>query len=64
MLFELCISWIVGMRGCAFFLHGLLSGALPKLLLDAVKRGAQERGIPYTRFLPELIERGIASPLR
>jgi predicted DNA binding CopG/RHH family protein len=41
-----------------------LNMRLPKLLLDAVKVRAQERGIPYTRFLRELIEQGIASPLR
>jgi predicted DNA binding CopG/RHH family protein/uncharacterized DUF497 family protein len=41
-----------------------LNMRLPKALLDAVKIRAQERGIPYTRFLRELIERGIASPLR
>jgi len=37
---------------------------LPKPLLDAVKRRAKERGIPYTRFLRELIEQGISTPLR
>jgi predicted DNA binding CopG/RHH family protein len=37
---------------------------LPKPLLDAVKRRAKERGIPYTRFLRELIEQGISMPLR
>jgi predicted DNA binding CopG/RHH family protein len=37
---------------------------LPKALLHAVKLRARKRGIPYTRFLRELIEQGIASPLR
>jgi predicted DNA binding CopG/RHH family protein len=41
-----------------------LNMRLPKPLLDAVKSRAQERGIPYTRFLRELIEKGIASPRR
>jgi len=41
-----------------------LNMRLPKALLDAVKLRAQKRGIPYTRFLRELIEQGIASPLR
>jgi predicted DNA binding CopG/RHH family protein len=40
-----------------------LNMRLPKPLLDAVKNRAKARGIPYTRFLRELIERGIASPL-
>ena len=41
-----------------------LNMRLPKPLLDAVKRRAKERGIPYTRFLRELIEQGISMPLR
>jgi predicted DNA binding CopG/RHH family protein len=41
-----------------------LNMRLPKPLLDAVKSRALERGIPYTRFLRELIEQGIASPRR
>jgi predicted DNA binding CopG/RHH family protein len=41
-----------------------LNMRLPKPLLDAVKVRARERGIPYTRFLRELIEQGIASPVR
>jgi predicted DNA binding CopG/RHH family protein len=41
-----------------------LNMRLPKQLLDAVKRRAKERGIPYTRFLRELIEQGISMPLR
>jgi predicted DNA binding CopG/RHH family protein len=35
---------------------------MPKPLLDAVKRRAQKRGIPYTRFIRELLEREIARP--
>jgi predicted DNA binding CopG/RHH family protein len=41
-----------------------LNMRLPKPLLDAVKLRARQRGIPYTRFLRELIEQGIATPLR
>ena len=41
-----------------------LNMRLPKPLLDAVKVHAHERGIPYTRFLRELIEQGIARPVR
>jgi predicted DNA binding CopG/RHH family protein len=41
-----------------------LNMRLPKPLLDAVKSSARERGIPYTRFLRELIEKGIAAPRR
>jgi len=41
-----------------------LNMRLPKPLLDAVKSRAEERGIPYTRFLRELIEKGIAAPRR
>ncbi len=41
-----------------------LNMRLPKPLLDAVKVRALERGIPYTRFLRELIEQGIARPVR
>jgi predicted DNA binding CopG/RHH family protein len=41
-----------------------LNMRLPKSLLDTVKSRALERGIPYTRFLRELIEKAIASPRR
>jgi predicted DNA binding CopG/RHH family protein len=41
-----------------------LNMRLPKPLLDAVKSRARGRGIPYTRFLRELIAMGIASPRR
>ena len=41
-----------------------LNMRLPKPLLDAVKIRARQRGIPYTRFLRELIERGLAPPRR
>jgi predicted DNA binding CopG/RHH family protein len=33
---------------------------VPKSLLDAVKERAKQRGIPYTRFIRELIEREIS----
>ena len=41
-----------------------LNMRLPKPLLDAVKSRAKQRGIPYTRFLRELIEQGLAPPRR
>jgi predicted DNA binding CopG/RHH family protein len=40
---------------------------VPKSLLDAVKERARRRGIPYTRFIRELLEREIGrtdEPLR
>ena len=33
---------------------------VPKSLLDALKRRASDRGIPYTRFIRELMEREIS----
>lgn len=33
---------------------------VPQSLLDALKQRAQQRGIPYTRFNRELIEREVA----
>jgi predicted DNA binding CopG/RHH family protein len=33
---------------------------VPKSLLDAVKERAKQRGIPYTRFIRELIAREIS----
>lgn len=41
-----------------------LNMRLPKPLLDMVKSRAKQRGIPYTRFLRELIEQGLAPPRR
>jgi predicted DNA binding CopG/RHH family protein len=41
-----------------------LNMRLPKPLLDTVKSRAKQRGIPYTRFLRELIEQGLAPPRR
>ena len=41
-----------------------LNMRLPKPLLDAVKVRARQRGIPYTRFLRELIAQGIAPRMR
>jgi predicted DNA binding CopG/RHH family protein len=35
---------------------------MPKPLLDAVKERAKRRGIPYTRFIREVLEREIARP--
>jgi predicted DNA binding CopG/RHH family protein len=37
---------------------------VPKPLLDALKRRASHRGIPYTRFIRELMEREISRPER
>ena len=37
-----------------------LNMRLPKSLLDAVKQGAKRRGIPYTRFIREIIEHGLS----
>ena len=39
-----------------------LNMRIPKPLLDAVKKRAQGRGIPYTRFIRELMEREISRP--
>jgi len=35
---------------------------VPKPLLAAVKARARARGIPYTRFIRETLERAIAAP--
>jgi predicted DNA binding CopG/RHH family protein len=35
---------------------------VPKPLLDAVKERAKRRGIPYTRFIRQLIEREVSHP--
>jgi predicted DNA binding CopG/RHH family protein len=35
---------------------------VPKLLLAAVKARAKARGIPYTRFIRETLERAVAAP--
>jgi predicted DNA binding CopG/RHH family protein len=41
--------------------HGLSLGqTVPKPLLAAVKARARARGIPYTRFIRETLERAIA----
>ena len=37
---------------------------VPKPLLDALKERASHRGIPYTRFIRELMEREISRPER
>jgi len=39
-----------------------LNMRLPASLLDAVKRRAATRGIPYTRFVREAVERALAEP--
>jgi predicted DNA binding CopG/RHH family protein len=35
---------------------------VPQSLLDALKERAKRRGIPYTRFIRELMEREISRP--
>jgi predicted DNA binding CopG/RHH family protein len=37
---------------------------MPKPLLDAVKERAKLRGIPYTRFIREVLEREISRPAK
>jgi len=39
-----------------------LNMRVPKPLLDAVKARAKVRGIPYTRFIRQLMEREISHP--
>jgi predicted DNA binding CopG/RHH family protein len=39
-----------------------LNMRLPKPLLDAVKKHAKARGIPYTRFVREAVERALSRP--
>lgn len=35
---------------------------VPQALLDALKERAKQRGIPYTRFIRELMERELSRP--
>ena len=37
---------------------------VPKPLLDAVKERAKVRGIPYTRFIRQLMEREVSHPVK
>lgn len=37
---------------------------VPQSLLDALKERAKHRGIPYTRFIREIMEREISRPER
>ncbi len=39
-----------------------LNMRLPKRLLDAVKKRASARGIPYTRFVREAVELALSRP--
>jgi predicted DNA binding CopG/RHH family protein len=39
-----------------------LNMRVPKPLLDAVKHRAKARGIPYTRYIRELMERDVSKP--
>ena len=41
-----------------------LNMRVPTALLDAVKKRAKARGIPYTRFVREAMESALAAPLR
>ena len=37
---------------------------VPKPLLDALRARAMQRGIPYTRFIREIMERELSRPKR
>ena len=37
---------------------------VPQPLLDAVKERARARGIPYTRFIRQLMEREVSHPMK
>jgi len=39
-----------------------LNMRVPKPLLDAVKKRAKARGIPYARFVREAVERALSTP--
>jgi predicted DNA binding CopG/RHH family protein len=39
-----------------------LNMRVPQALLDALKERARHRGIPYTRFIRELMEREVSRP--
>ncbi|MGH7067692.1 MAG: CopG family antitoxin [Acetobacteraceae bacterium] len=41
-----------------------LNMRVPKPLLDAVRERARVRGIPYTRFIRQLMEREMSHPAR
>ena len=43
---------------------GQINMRVPKPLLTALKARAKARGIPYTRFIRETLERAIAVPKR
>ena len=40
--------------------EGHINMRVPKSLLEAVKRSAKQRGIPYTRFIREIIEHEVS----
>jgi predicted DNA binding CopG/RHH family protein len=51
------------LRGFAFEKKtAQLNMRLPASLLDAVKRRASSRGIPYTRSIREAVEHALAAP--
>jgi predicted DNA binding CopG/RHH family protein len=41
---------------------GQINMRVPRPLLEAVKAHARARGIPYTRFIRETLERAMAAP--
>jgi predicted DNA binding CopG/RHH family protein len=41
-----------------------LNMRVPEALLDAVKQRAKARGIPYTRYIRQLMEKAVATPPR
>jgi predicted DNA binding CopG/RHH family protein len=41
---------------------GQINMRVPRPLLEAVKARAKARGIPYTRFIRETLERAMAAP--
>ncbi|MBV9528720.1 CopG family antitoxin [Sphingomonas sp.] len=43
---------------------GHLNMRVPQPLLDAVKERARVRGIPYTRFIRQLMEREVSQPIK
>ncbi len=43
---------------------GHLNMRLPQPLLDAVKERARMSGIPYTRFIRQLMEREVSQPVK
>ena len=61
-LTEYSFSEMVPMRFEIEKMSDRVNMRVPKPLLDAVKERARGRGIPYTRFIRELMEREVARP--